>query len=230
MITAYGKINSYSEFKTKFTELLWHATRQAEIRCRVYQDRYNSRAGENFTEHYLRYATMGSMLSPVMSDQDLLSALMTHYEPRIQTCLRSASIKTTQDAIAVLTKLQYIENLSETYNTSWKEYDRKDHARGIQRNQFANGIRNRRTNEHREVRHIRQENRDRNYRSSGTREMRENENSRGSFCGQGRVNGRFSTDLNASARNFEPRTRTSGNENQSTDKTKNPEQASNLNG
>jgi hypothetical protein len=185
MITAYGKLESYSEFKTKFTELLWDAMRQAEIRCKVYQDRYDSRAGENFTEHYIRYATMASMLSPVMSDQDLLSALMTHYEPRIQTCLISASVKSTQDAIAVLTKLQSIENLSEMYNTSWKEYDRRDYARGTQRSQFANGVGNRRTSEHREVRHIRQENRERNYRASGTREMRENEISRGSFCGQG---------------------------------------------
>jgi hypothetical protein len=74
MLTAYGKMKTCDDFKREFTELLWDSTRQAEIRCKVYQDRYDHRAQESFAKHYIRYATMASMLSPVMSDQDLLSA------------------------------------------------------------------------------------------------------------------------------------------------------------
>jgi len=35
-----------------------------------------------------------------MSDQDLLGAVITHYEPRIQNCLISANLKSTQEALA----------------------------------------------------------------------------------------------------------------------------------
>ena len=70
----------------------------------MYQDRYVYRSGEIFSEHYIRYANMASMLSPAMSDQDLLGAMVTHYEPRIEACLISANVKSTQEAL-VLTKL-----------------------------------------------------------------------------------------------------------------------------
>jgi hypothetical protein len=228
MLTAYGKINSYNEFKVKFTELLWDSTRQAEIRCRVYQDRYDSRAGESFTEHYIRYATMASMLSPVMSDQDLLSALMTHYEPNIQTCLIGSNVKTTQDAIAVLAKLQAIENLSDTNNTQWREHEKRNDTWGTQRGHFANSGGNRRANQHREVRHIRQENRERNHRSSQPKEIRGNDNGRGSFCGQGRNDSRSNATLNVSARSFEPQTEAS-RDNRPAEEPTNPVGATTLN-
>jgi hypothetical protein len=48
MLTTYGQLKSYDDFKKVFTELLWDGTRQSEIRCRVYQDRYNYRSGEVF--------------------------------------------------------------------------------------------------------------------------------------------------------------------------------------
>jgi hypothetical protein len=96
MLTTYGQLKSYDEFKKAFTELLWDGTRESEIRCRVYQDRYNYRPGESLSEHYIRYAKMASMLSPAMSDQDLLGVMISHYEPRIQNCLISANRKSTQ--------------------------------------------------------------------------------------------------------------------------------------
>ena len=104
MLTVYGQFKSYEDFKRAFRELLWDSTRQSEIRCRVYQDHYDYRSGESFTEYYIRYANMASMLSPAMSDQDLLGAMVTHYEPRIQACLISAKVKSSQEALAVLTK------------------------------------------------------------------------------------------------------------------------------
>jgi hypothetical protein len=45
MLTAYGQLTSYNNFKRAFTELLWDSTRQSEIRCRVYQDCYDFRSG-----------------------------------------------------------------------------------------------------------------------------------------------------------------------------------------
>jgi len=50
MLTAYGQLRSYDDFKRAFTEFLWDSTRQSEIRCRVYQDLYDYRSGEIFSE------------------------------------------------------------------------------------------------------------------------------------------------------------------------------------
>jgi nitrite reductase/ring-hydroxylating ferredoxin subunit len=50
---AYGQIRSYNDFKKAFKELLWDGTLQSEIRCHVYQGRYDYRSGESFSEHYI---------------------------------------------------------------------------------------------------------------------------------------------------------------------------------
>jgi hypothetical protein len=73
MLTTYGLLKSYDDYKKAFTELLCDGTRQSEIRCRVYQDRHNYRAGESLSEHYIRYANTASMLSPAMSDRTYLA-------------------------------------------------------------------------------------------------------------------------------------------------------------
>jgi hypothetical protein len=65
------------------------------------------------------------MLSPAMSDQDLLVAMITHYEPSIQNCLISANLKLTQ-ALAFLTKLQSLENSREQYRPARRDFERQD--------------------------------------------------------------------------------------------------------
>ena len=72
LLTTYGRLKSHDDFKNAFTELLWDGTRQSEIRCRMCQDQYNYRSGERLSEHYIRSANLVSMLSPAMSDQELL--------------------------------------------------------------------------------------------------------------------------------------------------------------
>jgi hypothetical protein len=104
-LTTYGQPKSYDDFKKAFTELLWDGTRQSEIRCRVYQGRYDYRPEERLSEHYIRYANTASMLSPAMSEQDLLGVMISHYEPRIQNCLIRTNRKSTQETPALLTKL-----------------------------------------------------------------------------------------------------------------------------
>ena len=86
----------------------------------MYQDRYNYRSGESLSEDYIRYANMASMLSPAMSDQDLLGAMITHYETRIKNCLISANLKSTQEALAFHTNLQPLGNSREQYRSAAK--------------------------------------------------------------------------------------------------------------
>jgi hypothetical protein len=175
MLTAYRQFKSYEDFKRAFTELLWDSTRQSEIRCRVYQDRYDYRSRESFSEHYIRYANMANMLSPAMSDQDLLSAMVTHYEPRIQACLISANVKSTQEAIAVFTKLHSLENSSEQYKTTRRDFEHQDQTRRTLRGHLVDSAGNRRPNDSVQVRHVRRGNRDRDHRGIPPRDPRANE-------------------------------------------------------
>jgi len=119
------KLNHMTIMKV-FTESLWDGTWQSEIRSRVYQDRYNCGSGESLSEYYIRFANMASTLSPFMSDQDLFGAVITHYEPSIQTCLINANLKLTQETLAFLTKLQSLENLREQYRSAWRDFERQD--------------------------------------------------------------------------------------------------------
>jgi hypothetical protein len=49
---------------------------------------------------------MASTLNPPMSDPDLLSALTSRFEPRVQQGLICSNLQSTQDALAFLAKLQ----------------------------------------------------------------------------------------------------------------------------
>jgi len=68
-------------------------------------------------------------LSPAMSDQNLLNAMITHYEPRIQNYLLSAKLKSTEKALAFFTKLQSLEYSRELYRSARPDFDRQDHNR-----------------------------------------------------------------------------------------------------
>ena len=143
MLTTYGQLKSYDDFKKAFMELLWDVNRQSEIMCRVYQDRCNYRSGESLLEHFIRYPNLASMLSPVMSDQDLLGAMITHYEPRIQNCLISSNLKSTQEALTYLTKLQSLENSREQYRPARRDFERQDQNCGTPRDQPIDSTGNR---------------------------------------------------------------------------------------
>lgn len=80
--TVYDTIGSYENFKTTFANLLWGQTRQAQIRCSIYQDRWDKRNNDTYTEHYIRYEGMASMLNPAMSEEDLVRAMINHFPPQ----------------------------------------------------------------------------------------------------------------------------------------------------
>jgi hypothetical protein len=109
------------------------------------------------------------MLSPAMSDQDLLGAMITHYEPRIQDCLISANLKTTQEALAFLTKLQSVENSREQYSSARRDFERQGQNRRIPRDQPGDSAENRRPNSSVQVRHVRRDGRDRNSKGDSLR-------------------------------------------------------------
>jgi len=69
--TVYDTVGSYENFKTAFANLLWGQTHQAQIRCSIYQDHWDRRSEETYAEHYIRFASMISMLDPSLSEEDL---------------------------------------------------------------------------------------------------------------------------------------------------------------
>ena len=133
------------------------------------QDRYNYRSGESLSDHYIWYVNMASMLSTAMSDQDVLGAMVTRYEPRIQNCLINANLKSTQEALAFLSKLKSIENSREQYRSARRDFERRDQNGRTPREQPVDGAGNHRTNGRVEVRHVRRDSRDRNPRDNSMR-------------------------------------------------------------
>jgi len=130
--------------------------------------------------------------------------MVTHYEPRIQACLISANVKSNQEALAVLTKLQSLENLKDQHRTPRRDFEHQDQTRRMPRGPPSDSAGNRRPNGSVQVRHVRRENGDRNLRDNPLRDSRTNQGLRNSFGGQGRPDNCTDPHLNASAEDFVP--------------------------
>ena len=78
---------------------------------------------------------MASTLNPPMSDLILLSALKSHSEPRVQQGLICSNLQSTQDALALLSHLQGLDDHRQTFRSSRREFFRWDTNRVPPRNQ-----------------------------------------------------------------------------------------------
>ena len=103
--SSFDKLKGYDEFKKAFTELLWNSSLQASIRSSIYLDKYNPNSGESYMDHYIRYANLACTLDPPMMEMDL-SALTSHFEPRVQQGMICGNFKNSQGALAFLCKFQ----------------------------------------------------------------------------------------------------------------------------
>ena len=132
--SSFDKLKGYEDFKQAFTELLWNPSRQASIRSSIYLDKYDPKAGESYMDHYIRYANLASTLEPPMTEMDLLSALTSHFEPRVQQGLICGNFKNSQDALAFLAKFQGLGSSKEGFRAPRNEYDRREANRRTQDN------------------------------------------------------------------------------------------------
>jgi hypothetical protein len=89
--------------------------------------------GETITSHYLKYANLTANLQPAMSQEDLVGALTSHYPIVIQRSLISGNIKTTQDAIYLLGKLDALE-ARDDYRNPRQNSENHDASRRSQHN------------------------------------------------------------------------------------------------
>jgi hypothetical protein len=124
--SSFDKHKNYDEFKKAFTELLWNPSRQASIRSSIYLDTYNPNCGESYMDHYIRYANLASTLDPPMTEMDLLSAMTSHFETKVQQWLICGNFQNTQDALAFLAKYQGLGESRESFRSPRRDYDRRD--------------------------------------------------------------------------------------------------------
>jgi hypothetical protein len=124
--SAYDKLSTYDEFRKGFTDLLWNPNRQAGIRSQVYLDKHSQNSRESYVDHYIRYANLASSLDPPMTDMDLLSALTSRCEPRVQQGLLCGNFKCTQDALGYLSKVQVLNENRDSFKAPTRDYTSGD--------------------------------------------------------------------------------------------------------
>jgi hypothetical protein len=80
----YHKLGSYENFRTQITQLLWNDQKQSNVRCKIFQVKYDQNGEESLAAHYLRYVNLAANLYPPLSEFDLLGALTAHYPYEVQ--------------------------------------------------------------------------------------------------------------------------------------------------
>jgi len=105
----YYKFGTYENFRTQVTQLLWNDQKQSSIRCKIFQDKFDRNGEETLAAHYLRYVNLATNLYPPLSEYDLLRALTAHYPYEVQKCMISANLKSNQEALTLLGKLQVMD-------------------------------------------------------------------------------------------------------------------------
>jgi hypothetical protein len=200
--STYDKLTNYYEFRKGFTELLWNPNRQAGIRSQIYLDKYHQNSGESYVDHYIRYANLASSLDPPMTDMDLLSALTSHYELRVQQGLLCGNFKCTQDVLGYLSKMQGLDDYRDKVRAPRRDYPRDDANQRPQHGPRQDD-RPRDRGDHVNVRHVRRSNASCNERSNNRRRQNSGE---AEFYGhrQRRVEGDRSGQLNPHAQRFSP--------------------------
>jgi hypothetical protein len=208
--TVYHELKGYEQFKTLFTKFLWNSPTQSRIRCSIYQDKFAEHSGESMTSHYLRYANLAENLQPAMSEEDLVGALTSHYSISVQRSLISGNIKTTQDAITLLGKLDALETQG-NYRNNRRDSETQDADRRPRYNQRdERADRNRREAVRVQQIQYEDDNYDRNraYRSPHRNARRGRYNGWGEQERQrpNHMTSGGSASLNPAAQRFEPRT------------------------
>jgi hypothetical protein len=129
----YYKLGTYENFRMQVTQLLWNDQKQSSIRCKIFQDKYDRNGEETLAAHYLRYVNLAANLHPPLSEFDLLGALTAHYPYEVQKYMISGNLKSNQEALTLLGKLQAMdeerkthkENSLETKQTDFRKRENK---------------------------------------------------------------------------------------------------------
>ena len=122
----YYKLGTYLYFRTQVTQLLWNDQKQSGIRCKIFQDTFYRNGEETLAAHYLRYVNLAANLHSPLSEYDLLGALTAHYPYEVQKCMISANLKSNQEALSLLSKLQAMDEEMKAHKENGLETKQRD--------------------------------------------------------------------------------------------------------
>jgi len=86
----------------------WNKKPQSHTRAQIYRSRYKS-TDCSMASHHLQYAVLGTSLQPPVSELEVIEAVTCSYPPSVQKLFVTSNIKTIQDAVSVLNKLEAID-------------------------------------------------------------------------------------------------------------------------
>jgi hypothetical protein len=138
-----------------------------------------------------------------MTDMDLLSALTSHYEPRVQQGLLCGNFKCTQEVLGYLSKMQSLNENRDNFKAPRRDYPSEDANRRPQHGPRQDD-RPRDRGNNVNVRFVR---RNKTRRNAGFTNLRRRNSGEAEFYGrrQARVEGDSSGQLNPNAQRFNPR-------------------------
>jgi hypothetical protein len=132
---ARHKLQSYDEFREQFSKFLWDDLRQTQVKVSIYQDKFDTRSGESMALHFLWYANLASNLQPPLTDFYLIGAVTSHFSIEIQRSLISANLKSTEDTVTFLEKLQSLEETRDAHRNNRQDQNSKESYRNAPRGQ-----------------------------------------------------------------------------------------------
>jgi len=184
-------------------DLLWKLNRQARIRSQIHLDKHNQNSGEFYVDHYIRYANLASSLDPPTTDMDLLSALNSQYEPKVQQSLLCGNFRCTQDVLGYLSKVKELHENRGSFKATRRDYTSEDAKRRPQLGSRQDDRPRDRANNV-NVRFVRRQI-DRRNSNFNTRRNRYSEGREFNGHRQGRAEGKSSGRLTPNVQRFEPR-------------------------
>jgi len=81
------------------------------------------------TEHYVQYASLVVNLQSPLTEYDLVTALTFHLSMEIQRAMLATNLRSSQEALAFLGRMQSLENSQEVYKKSKQGHNSKDFER-----------------------------------------------------------------------------------------------------
>lgn len=104
------------DFKRSFVKQYWSQKAQEKVRAELYRPRvYNSRYG-SYTHHVWYWVDKTQHLEPAVSEEILVTALSKHFPLSVERTLISAMIKTKEDLLEVLSRIEDNEREGENSN------------------------------------------------------------------------------------------------------------------
>lgn len=123
-------VETYAEFKHKFLERYWSEATQMSVRNDIIRGRYDCRIDGSMANHFRTQVAMLRFIDPPLSDRDITSIMINHYDDSIRRVLKLHSSWTVPTLAAYLDEIEPTStdvsqrvNLPPTLNTPPKRED-----------------------------------------------------------------------------------------------------------